>query len=116
MEKNIAAELFKALSDENRLTVLSTLKNGEMCAGDILELLNITQPTLSHHMKTLCDAGIVTARKDGKRTYYSIAEQTVIDLLNFANEIFGLEKENLRTVAYEKIVEAPKKDIPSYLL
>ena len=64
--------IFKAFCDENRLTILEMLQSGEKCACVLLERLNITQPTLSHHMKILVDSGIVAARKKGKWTYYSI--------------------------------------------
>lgn len=68
-------ELFKALSDENRLQIVEMLTNGELCACRILEKFNITQPTLSHHMKILCDCGLVKGRKQGKWTYYSISKE-----------------------------------------
>lgn len=71
-EKRIA-ELFKALSDENRVKILQLLRNGERCACVLLEDLRITQPTLSHHMKILCDSEIVVGRKEGKWTHYSIS-------------------------------------------
>ena len=68
------ARVFKAFCDENRLMVLEMLQSGEKCACELLEQLNISQPTLSHHMKILCESGIVSARKDGKWMYYSISE------------------------------------------
>jgi len=71
------AELFKALSDKNRLMIVDMLSCGELCACKILEKFNITQPTLSHHMKILCDCGLVDGRKDGKWTYYSLNERAV---------------------------------------
>ena len=66
------AWVFKALSDENRIRILGQLRSGEKCACKLLEALNISQPTLSHHMKILCDAGLVTGRREGKWTHYSI--------------------------------------------
>jgi len=66
------AEIFKALGDANRLQILEMLCRGERCACMILEKFKITQPTLSHHMKILCDCGIVNKRKEGKWMYYSI--------------------------------------------
>lgn len=69
------ARVFKAFCDENRLQVLGMLRSGEKCACVLLEQLQISQSTLSHHMKILCDSGIVTARKDGKWTYYSISQE-----------------------------------------
>jgi len=53
--------------------ILEMLQNGEKCACVLLAKLRISQPTLSHHMKILVDSGIVSARKDGKWTYYSIS-------------------------------------------
>ena len=71
------AVIFKAFCDENRIKILQMLKSGEKCACKLLEDMNITQPTLSHHMKILCDSGIVEGRKDGKWMYYSISKAGV---------------------------------------
>ena len=70
-EKNIA-NVFKALGDVNRIRILKLLRNGEKCSCKLLEALEISQPTLSHHMKILCDAEIVKGRRDGKWVHYSI--------------------------------------------
>ena len=59
------ALMFKALCDENRIKILKLLQSGEKCACVLLENLKITQPTLSHHLKILCDSEIVVGRKDG---------------------------------------------------
>ena len=69
------ARVFKAFCDENRLQILAMLRTGEKCACMLLENLNIGQSTLSHHMKILCDAGIVEGRAEGKWTHYSISEK-----------------------------------------
>ena len=69
------AEIFKAFCDENRIKILEMLKSGEKCACKLLEELNVTQPTLSHHMKILCDSGVVIGRKEGKWMHYSISEE-----------------------------------------
>ena len=79
------AVIFKAFCDENRIKILQLLLDGEKCACKLLEELNITQPTLSHHMKTLLDSGIVEGRKEGKWMHYSISEEGA-----------GLAKECLR--------------------
>ena len=71
------AQFFKALSDPNRLMIIDMLSCGELCACVILEKFKITQPTLSHHMKNLCDCELVNGRKDGKWTYYSLNDETV---------------------------------------
>lgn len=69
-EKN--ARIFKSFCDPNRLMILSLLRSGEKCACKLQEALGIGQSTLSHHMRVLCDAEIVTARRDGKWTHYSL--------------------------------------------
>jgi len=68
------ARVFKAMGDENRLTILTLLHTGERCACRLQEALDISQPTLSHHMRILLDANLVNARKDGKWIYYSLSE------------------------------------------
>ena len=72
-EENV--KVFKAFCDENRLAIIDLLRSGEKCACVILEELDIAQSTLSHHMKILCDSGIVDSRKDGKWTYYYISDE-----------------------------------------
>ncbi len=69
------AKVFKAFCDENRLQILEMLQSGEKCACVLHEKMEISQPTLSHHMKILIDSGVVTARKEGKWTYYAIGQE-----------------------------------------
>ena len=78
------AKVFKAVSDEKRLMILSLLRDGEKCACVLIEHMNIGQSALSYHMKILCESGIVKSRQDGKWTHYSIDEvgsQSPIKLL-----------------------------------
>ena len=83
--------IFKALSDENRIRILKMLHSGEKCACKLLEELNISQPTLSHHMRILCDAGIVNGRKEGKWTYYSICCEGVCRVRGLMKELLSVE-------------------------
>jgi len=92
------ARVFKAFCDENRLMVLEMLQSGEKCACVLLLELAITQPTLSHHMKILCDSGIVSPRKEGKWTYYSLSESGI----KYAFELL----KKLTTVTVGESVEA----------
>ena len=64
--------LFRALGDGHRLTILKQLAQREMNAGEILETVDVVQSTLSHHMKTLCESGLVIPRKNGKWTCYTL--------------------------------------------
>lgn len=89
-EKNIAL-IFKALGEENRIRILKLLDGGEMCACRLLEELNIGQSTLSHHMKILCDAGIVTGRKEGKWMHYSICREGVCQLRTLLRDVLAPE-------------------------
>jgi ArsR family transcriptional regulator, arsenate/arsenite/antimonite-responsive transcriptional repressor len=68
------ALLFKALSDSNRLLIIESILEGEICACKVLEKLQISQSTLSYHMKILCDTGIVFSRKEGKWMHYSLSK------------------------------------------
>jgi len=85
--------LFKALADRTRLEILDMLSCGELCACMILARFHITQPTLSHHMRILCDSELVSGRRQGKWTYYSLNSKTVEKCKNFLNEITS-SKEN----------------------
>ena len=66
------AKAFKALSDPKRVKIIDMLACGEMCACMLLKCFEITQPTLAHDMKVLTDADIVTSRREGKKTIYSL--------------------------------------------
>lgn len=80
------AIIMKALGDDIRLKIFEMLRNGSLCACKILEEFNITQPTLSHHMKILCDSGIVKAEKDGKWMHYSINCCLLKELTSFLSD------------------------------
>ena len=66
------AKILKAISDPKRLRIVDMLSCGELCGCKILEAFHITQPTLSHDIKVLIDAGIVHDRREGKKTLYSL--------------------------------------------
>ncbi len=69
------AKVFKAFCDENRLMILEQLRGGEKCACKLLESMSIGQSTLSHHMRILCQAGVVQCRREGKWMHYSLSPQ-----------------------------------------
>lgn len=77
------AKIFKVLSDPNRLKIIDMLSCGELCACNILEEFNITQPTLSHHMKILKELELVTIRREGKWMYYNLNEEKISEFKNF---------------------------------
>lgn len=70
------AKILKAISDPKRLRIVDMLSCGELCACEILEAFNITQPTLSHDMKVLIEAKVVSDRREGKNIYYTLNQET----------------------------------------
>lgn len=94
MDEKKTAVIFKAFCDENRIRIIEQLRSGEKCACKLLEEIKVTQPTLSHHMKILCDAGIVVGRKEGKWTHYSISEQGVKQAERCLRQLTTLDVEN----------------------
>ncbi len=84
------AKILKVLADPNRLKIVDILSCGELCACEILEHFEFTQPTLSHHMKVLAEAGLVNVRKDGLWNYYSLnktkCNKIVLMLKNIISE------------------------------
>lgn len=67
-----AAELFHALSDRTRLSILQRLRFGERCVCDLTDALEAAQSRLSFHLKVLKDAGLVTDRREGRWMYYTL--------------------------------------------
>lgn len=69
------AALFKALGDAHRLTILATLARAEdeVCVCDFTEALPLNQPTVSHHLRILREAGLVTSERRGTWVYYRLA-------------------------------------------
>ncbi|NLX99934.1 MAG: winged helix-turn-helix transcriptional regulator [Rhodopirellula sp.] len=70
-------KVFKALGDPKRAMIVDMLSCGEMCACKILEKFEMSQSTLSHHMKLLRECGLVKAREEGKWTYYSLDAEAI---------------------------------------
>jgi ArsR family transcriptional regulator len=72
------AARFRALADEGRLALLSTLQRGEKSVGELAEATSRSQPNVSQHLASLTHAGLVEARRDGTRVFYRIADPTVL--------------------------------------
>lgn len=69
--------LLQALADEKRLRILEALTEGEACVCDLQESLEMGQSLLSHHLKVLREAGLVSDRKDGRWIHYSVVPDAV---------------------------------------
>lgn len=81
------AKIFKALSDPKRVRIVDLLSCGEMCGCVLLKCFEVTQPTLAHDMKVLTESGVVTSRREGKRTLYSLNMKTLEDIRKHIDEI-----------------------------
>lgn len=75
-----AARLFHALSDETRLGILEMLRGGERCVCDLQTDLDAAQSRLSFHLRVLREAGLVTDRREGRWSYYSIVPDAIAEV------------------------------------
>lgn len=81
------ALICKALGDANRLEIVQMLSDGEKCGCKLLERFEITQPTLSHHMKILVGCGLVNDRKEGKWHHCSLNCETLMNYKHFIESL-----------------------------
>ena len=75
-----AAELFHALSDRTRLSIIQRLRLGERCVCDLTDSLDAAQSRLSFHLKVLKEAGLVTDRRDGRWSYYTLDVEALAEV------------------------------------
>lgn len=80
--------MMRALSDPNRLCILRILKGKRMCSCQILKDMDISQPTLSHHMSILLDAGLVKTIPTGRWYDYEMNEETRAFLESYIGKVF----------------------------
>lgn len=88
-ERKVRAQsrVFRALSDPTRLKILKLLNVREMCVCEIMVALGMTQPTASHHLGVLENAGLITHRRRGRWVFYSLSNQDVLNLLKMADRL-----------------------------
>lgn len=82
MDYEKTAVILKAIADPKRLKIINLLAVKSMCACEILEHFDFTQPTLSHHLKILENTGIITVKKRSQWHYYAINEMIVKDIVS----------------------------------
>jgi ArsR family transcriptional regulator len=88
-----AATLFKAIGDPYRLTILATLAESdhEVCVCDFTQALPLNQPTVSHHLRILREAGLVTCERRGTWVYYQLAAEALQRLDDALGIVFRTE-------------------------
>src|SRR3954469_21119813 len=74
-----SAQLFHALSDEARLKIIRILLDGEHCVCDLMTHIDAAQSRLSYHLKVLKDAGLVTDRREGRWSYYTLQRDAFLE-------------------------------------
>jgi len=75
-----AVTLFHALSDETRLSIIEMLRDGERCVCELQDELDAAQSRLSFHLRVLKDAGLLSDRRDGRWSYYSIVPEALAEV------------------------------------
>jgi len=80
------AELFKVFGDSTRIRILYVLFENELCVGDIAELLNMSQSSVSHQLRILKDAKLVKFRREGKSIYYALDDEHVYHIIEMGME------------------------------
>lgn len=92
-----ACRLMKVLSNPDRLLLLCQLSQGERSVGELEELLDIRQPTLSQQLSVLRAEGLVTTRRDGKYIYYAVANQKILTILAMLYQLYCPQPKTTRS-------------------
>ena len=85
------SQVFKALSDENRLTILKLLIQGETCGCTLIDKLPITQPTMSYHLKQLTNSGLIKSYKEGAWIKHHVDFKEIDHLINYLTELKAMK-------------------------
>lgn len=80
------AELFKVFGDSTRIKILYALFESELCVGDIAQILNLSQSSVSHQLRILKDAKLVKFRRDGKIIFYALDDEHVRNIIAMGME------------------------------
>ncbi len=81
------AQMFKTLGDPKRIEILNRLAGGETCGCTLIDNLDITQPTLSHHLKVLSNTGLTRTNKVGNRIHQKINFEAIDTLIEYLNQL-----------------------------
>ena len=93
------SELCGALADPKRILILYALSDNSMNVSELVQALAFPQPTISRHLKTLRERGLVTATRDGQSVYYALTDKRVIEALDILRSVLADLLDNQRTLA-----------------
>ncbi len=85
----LQAKLFRGFADPSRLSIMETLRDGEMTVSEIVEATQLSQSNISNHLACLRDCGLVTAEQDGRYVRYRLSDPRVQQLLALADELLA---------------------------
>ncbi|RJP52664.1 MAG: transcriptional regulator [Anaerolineaceae bacterium] len=85
----LQAKLFRGFADPSRLSIMETLRDGEMTVSEIVEATQLSQSNISNHLACLRDCGLVAAEQDGRYVRYRLSDPRVEQLLALADELLG---------------------------
>jgi ArsR family transcriptional regulator len=104
-------KIIHVISDVTRIQIMQTLaENGELCARDVLQLFQITQPTLSHHMSVLHSSGLVHSKKSGRWVFYSISRDGIMEIAEYFESLLSYQSDT-KDIEGKRIVSVKKNKV-----
>lgn len=95
-EMCLLARLFNGFANSTRLSILLLLaRRGEMRVGELVDALEAPQPRVSDHLRCLAWCGYVCVRRDGRRAYYSICDERVLEMIHLGESLLSDNQEHL---------------------
>jgi ArsR family transcriptional regulator len=106
MDARALAQALKALGDTKRLKMVQEIAAaGELCCGEVAERFDLSQPTISHHLRKLADAGVLTVREAGQHRFISINQSIIRELSLLLPAHLAPPRRRARTAAKPRLVK-----------
>lgn len=83
------AQLCSGIAEPSRILIIYSLAEGHKCVNDIASELDLSQPTVSRHLKILRDTGILQSERDGQQVYYSLTDKRILQALDLLRGMLG---------------------------
>ncbi|CAG0947740.1 Transcriptional repressor SdpR [Anaerolineae bacterium] len=96
MSKTTSVDFAKALADETRQKIMRLCCCEWLSVNDIVAKMNVAQPTVSHHLAILREAGLVSVREEGRQTFYTLNQDKVVDCCGQLMSAFAPEQKATR--------------------
>ncbi len=96
---HMQSELCKAMSDPKRLRIINELRNGEKTVTELTAVLGLKQSNASQHLGILRRAGVIAFRREGKTSFYRLANPRIIDACDIVHQLIADQLRNSRSLA-----------------